>query len=103
MPSTNWQIWVDTGGTFTDCLALAPNGHLHRAKILSNSTLRGSILQIRDDKTVVVAAKWLNGAPDLLAGYAFRLLQQPHPPITVVGTDSARGLLFLSELPEHMA
>lgn len=102
MHATHWQIWVDTGGTFTDCLALAPDGNLHRSKVLSNSTLRGSILQVRENKTITVRATWLTGAPDLLAGYSFRLLQQPHPPFTVVRTDSVRGSLSLSELPENM-
>lgn len=37
---TPWQIWVDTGGTFTDCLAIDPEGRLHRAKVLSSSALR---------------------------------------------------------------
>jgi len=32
-----WQVWVDTGGTFTDCLALDPEGRLHRAKVLSSA------------------------------------------------------------------
>jgi 5-oxoprolinase (ATP-hydrolysing) len=36
-----WRIWIDTGGTFTDCLALDPAGRLHRAKVLSTSALRG--------------------------------------------------------------
>ena len=39
----SWQIRVDTGGTFTDCLAIDPQGRLHRAKVLSSSTLRGRI------------------------------------------------------------
>ena len=33
-------IGIDTGGTFTDCLALDPRGRLHRAKVLSSSALR---------------------------------------------------------------
>lgn len=35
-----WQIWIDTGGTFTDCLGLSPGGQRRQVKILSNSTLR---------------------------------------------------------------
>ncbi len=38
-----WQVWVDTGGTFTDCLAVDPGGRLHRAKVLSSSALRGTV------------------------------------------------------------
>ncbi len=31
-----WEFAVDRGGTFTDCIALAPDGALHTAKILSS-------------------------------------------------------------------
>lgn len=41
---SEWKIWVDTGGTFTDCLALSPKGDLKRLKVLSNSALRGHII-----------------------------------------------------------
>jgi 5-oxoprolinase (ATP-hydrolysing) len=30
-----WRFWVDRGGTFTDVVAIAPDGALHRAKLLS--------------------------------------------------------------------
>ncbi len=37
-PKEPWQFWVDRGGTFTDCIGLAPGGALHVAKILSSDT-----------------------------------------------------------------
>ena len=40
-----WQIWIDTGGTFTDCLATTPDGRLKRLKVLSNSLLRLKVTQ----------------------------------------------------------
>ncbi len=44
MPSEPaWRIAVDTGGTFTDCLALDPDGALHRVKLLSSGALRCSV------------------------------------------------------------
>ncbi len=33
---TTWRFWIDRGGTFTDCVALSPNGALHTAKLLSS-------------------------------------------------------------------
>ncbi len=42
-----WQIWIDTGGTFTDCIAIDPKGETKRLKVLSNSVLRGSITDQR--------------------------------------------------------
>ena len=38
-----WQIRVDTGGTFTDCVAIDPAGELRRAKVLSSSALRTTV------------------------------------------------------------
>jgi len=40
-----WKISIDTGGTFTDCLALDPAGNLTRIKVLSSSRLRGRIIR----------------------------------------------------------
>lgn len=37
---SSWRVFVDTGGTFTDCLAISPDGIWHRAKVLSSSILR---------------------------------------------------------------
>ena len=39
MKRSDWQIWIDTGGTFTDCVALDGAGETHRAKVLSSSAL----------------------------------------------------------------
>jgi 5-oxoprolinase (ATP-hydrolysing) len=32
-----WQFWIDRGGTFTDVIALAPNGAFHIHKLLSEN------------------------------------------------------------------
>jgi 5-oxoprolinase (ATP-hydrolysing) len=32
----SWEFWIDRGGTFTDCIGLAPDGRLHAAKLLSS-------------------------------------------------------------------
>ncbi len=41
-----WEFWIDTGGTFTDCLGKSPDGAYHRAKVLSSSSLRASIVDL---------------------------------------------------------
>jgi len=40
MPSTNWQFWIDRGGTFTDIVARAPDGTLSTHKLLSENPSR---------------------------------------------------------------
>ena len=32
-----WQFWVDRGGTFTDIVAVAPNGRISALKLLSEA------------------------------------------------------------------
>ncbi|MCA9299162.1 MAG: hypothetical protein KDA28_08855, partial [Phycisphaerales bacterium] len=39
-----WQVWVDTGGTFTDCIGVSPGGEVRRAKVLSSGVLRARLL-----------------------------------------------------------
>ncbi len=36
MNSNDWQFWIDRGGTFTDIVALRPDGALQTAKLLSD-------------------------------------------------------------------
>ncbi len=42
-----WRIWVDTGGTFTDCIALSPAGEARRAKVLSSGEVRVRVVGSR--------------------------------------------------------
>ena len=44
MQGAAWRIRVDTGGTFTDAWALGPDGVERRGKILSDGTLRCSVI-----------------------------------------------------------
>lgn len=36
MSATAWQFWIDRGGTFTDCLAISPDGDVRTTKVLSS-------------------------------------------------------------------
>ena len=85
-----WQIWVDTGGTFTDCLARDPQGRLHRAKVLSSSALRGRVAERLDARTLRLAADW--GAPaDFIAGFRLRRLGDDGSGVEVEAYDPGSG------------
>ena len=43
---TPWQIWIDTGGTFTDCVARGPGGEIRRCKVLSSGALRDRVQEV---------------------------------------------------------
>src|SRR5690606_14145028 len=44
----SWKIRVDTGGTFTDAWALAPDGTERRCKVLSDGAIRCRVTDVRD-------------------------------------------------------
>ncbi len=82
--SPHWFICIDTGGTFTDCLAKDPDGKLHHLKVLSSSALRGRVISARSSPSEVnsnepeissiqIEHSWPVDT-DIFHGYYFRLL-----------------------------
>ena len=67
-----WKISIDTGGTFTDCLAIDPEGKKTRIKVLSSSRLRGRINRKVTDLTYDFYSPWIYNT-ELLAGYTLRV------------------------------
>ncbi len=61
---SRWKIAIDTGGTFTDCLALDPDRQRHRLKVLSSGHLRSRIVARIDGRTIELADDW--GTPENL-------------------------------------
>jgi len=57
-PSGVWHLWVDTGGTFTDCLARDPQGRMHRAKVLSTGALRARVEAVEGERILRYRASW---------------------------------------------
>jgi 5-oxoprolinase (ATP-hydrolysing) len=99
-PHLPWRICVDTGGTFSDCIATAPDGTTCRAKVLSTGALRARILEVIQPRSIRIHESWQ--APEgLVTGWNFRKLSMPQSNITVVAHrhDHDSTLLELSELP----
>ncbi|MCE7862050.1 MAG: 5-oxoprolinase [Bacteroidetes bacterium CHB5] len=100
MPFTNtpWKIWVDTGGTFTDCIALAPSGQLRRLKILSSSVIKAEVKSVLPDTCLLVHANF-HTSVDIFKNFSIRV---PGTDIsfTIHHTNPARGLIYLgSKIP----
>ncbi|TVR16344.1 MAG: 5-oxoprolinase [Balneolaceae bacterium] len=72
-PGKPWNIWVDTGGTFTDCIGTDPAGNLHSAKVLSNSSLRGELVARLGERLYRIDCQW-NAPDDFIKGLNFLLL-----------------------------
>lgn len=72
-----WEIGVDTGGTFTDCVARNSAGQTSRAKVLSTSALRGSIVSATNTSLTLALAATPSAAiaDSFFRGFAVQL---PH-------------------------
>jgi 5-oxoprolinase (ATP-hydrolysing) len=64
-----WKINIDTGGTFTDCIAHSPEGEVVRVKVLSSSRLRAIVLAVSPTaQKLKIEANW-HKYPGLFIGY----------------------------------
>jgi 5-oxoprolinase (ATP-hydrolysing) len=95
-----WQIWIDTGGTFTDCIATDPQGQAHSAKVLSSGALRGRVTGQPDAQTLQVAFAYQK---DIFQGYRLYWLGSEEPnrdlPLVVASSQLGQGRLTLAHLP----
>ncbi len=81
MSFSGWQFWIDTGGTFTDCVARSPDGGLKVAKVLSSGALRAVARRRPED----AATLEINGLPDVPNGFLVGYLVS-----SLAGTGGAR-------------
>jgi 5-oxoprolinase (ATP-hydrolysing) len=91
---SSWQIWIDTGGTFTDCLALDPSGALRRAKVLSSSALRAVVAEVVAADTLRIAEDW-GAAPGVVDGLELRALSADAEAVQIASYDPASGRMRL--------
>jgi 5-oxoprolinase (ATP-hydrolysing) len=91
-----WQIWIDTGGTFTDCLAYDPNGKQHRAKVLSSGALRGTVIEAITNQKIKINKKWEVGK-NFLEGFSFSLLDVEHSKLSIERFDPSSSIIELNK------
>jgi len=53
-----WKFSIDTGGTFTDCVAEDPEGRLLTLKVLSSGILPGRVVSGWGSAELIIDAKW---------------------------------------------
>lgn len=81
MHQYRWTISIDTGGTFTDCLALDPTNKLQRIKVLSDGSLRGHVISVKSN-TLTFNARWPTTA-NIFSGYTLRFPADKLPDFTI--------------------
>jgi len=94
------ELFIDTGGTFTDCIARFGNGEEKRLKVLSNATIRGILVNHYQGSTYKVDAAW-DFHEGFLKDFSFRTLKYPVIERKVLSFDSANKYITLdSPLPD---
>ncbi len=97
-PACQWSIRIDTGGTFTDCLAIDPAGTCHRVKVLSSGTLRGTVTSAEPgSREVSLAVSW-NAPAHFARGALLRSLEDPTTAVEVSGHGPADGTTCTLEI-----
>jgi 5-oxoprolinase (ATP-hydrolysing) len=103
-----WRFWVDVGGTFTDCIAVAPNGQIRRCKVLSTGRLRGTAVWRQPARRLQVSwppaltqNAWQDNA---LIGYRCEFLNSSGVALAtadVVGSQAADQSVALANFSVH--
>lgn len=91
---------MDTGGTFTDCLALDSSGNLHRQKVLSSSRIRAALRGQPDSTTLIIDEDWRAPRADLTG---FSVYSGGATVGTVRSYDRSSGKVTLEEASRELS
>ncbi|MDZ4686522.1 MAG: hydantoinase/oxoprolinase family protein, partial [Planctomycetaceae bacterium] len=93
----SWQFWIDVGGTFTDGIAVAPDGTRRVIKVLSSGVTKGATLPSPERKRRLLSFPTMltNRPTDFYRGYQLTWLDDGTT--AVVAASSTEGELTLVE------
>ena len=89
-----WQLWCDTGGTFTDTLASDPAGKTHRLKILSSSRYRCNVSKKTSSRSLCIDTPFEPLSDDLFYDYSLSILHNSS--VDVLGNQNRTSFSILS-------
>ncbi|MFN0055166.1 MAG: hydantoinase B/oxoprolinase family protein, partial [Planctomycetales bacterium] len=95
-----WEFWIDVGGTFTDCIAQAPDGKLVECKVLSSGVTKGRVAEALAPDRFADSLR-AGEPPRFWVGYQIHLLDsagQPFFSSRVTGFDQRSGVLTTAAL-----
>ncbi len=93
-----WQFFIDVGGTFTDVVAISPEGVLRTHKILSSGAIRGQGTVSNDGKHITDPAR-IGDPSDFWKSYVLNTLPSYHIttlPNQIAAFESSTGTLTLA-------
>lgn len=96
MKQKHYRIYIDTGGTFTDCIGVDEARKEYRQKVLSSSSLRGTISKVISEKSFEISDSW-NLTRDILKGFSFRILNSGTGELVIERFDPGSKIIHLNK------
>ncbi len=96
MDVRKWNFYIDTGGTFTDCIGIGPNGLEKRVKVLSRGSLTAKIVKQLSDVEFLLndEVDWPDSFP---VGFKFQsLFSVGEEDVKVLDWNNSNKLIRLS-------
>ena len=101
MKKTSFDIYIETGGTFTDCISVDSSGKILRQKVLSSSSLRSTIRKVFSETKIQIDDSW-NLKRDILKGFSFRLMTSGFSDYKILEFDiDSKTILLNKKLENH--
>jgi 5-oxoprolinase (ATP-hydrolysing) len=91
----SWKIWVDTGGTFTDCIAYTPENVIKRLKVLSSGVLKGKVIRQKDSQSIEVQLHW-PVSRDIFKGFSIAFFDEKKIKVQIEKVDLVKSIVYLS-------
>ena len=93
-----WEFFVDTGGTFTDCLARSPSSLWFREKVLSRGSFSAKVKEVLGAYrlSICTANDWPCG---FIEGMAVRFANFPKLETKILNWDGKESLTLSDKLP----
>lgn len=93
-----WEFFVDTGGTFTDCLGRGPDGNEVRVKVLSRGSLSAKVVKIVSSRKILLGheIEWPENFPK---GFTISAGTKNYPDIKVEHWNEQENILVISAEP----
>ncbi|MGW8316026.1 MAG: hydantoinase B/oxoprolinase family protein, partial [Bacteroidales bacterium] len=98
---SGYKISIDTGGTFTDCIGLSPEGVINHRKVLSSGCLRGEIEEWVSATEFRIREFW-DVSPDFIKGFKLSLIPATGETYLVTAYDpSGKSMQIDRSLPSE--
>ena len=101
MEPAPWKLYIDTGGTFTDCIAENPIGQTFRSKVLSSSAIRGTIADHNSKRRLTIQLNQkISG--EFFTDYSILFLELPDQNFTITDSDGMQ-ITINADLPAELS